>query len=104
MMLVWSNCALYNKPTSAVGVVGIQARAKFEELWLKSGMETGLRNRRSNRGAPARLPGRSWLHCLCDQLPIRRPARSEQAHHRDALGCCRQTAPALAHRHGIAGC
>ena len=50
-MLVWSNCALYNKPDSHVGKAGIQARLKFEDLWRDSGLEAGLRHpRRSTAG------------------------------------------------------
>ena len=59
MMLVWSNCALYNKPTAAVGQAGLNARKHFEELWERSKLGEGLRNpRRSTAGqAPSKWEG-----------------------------------------------
>ena len=72
-MLVWSNCALYNKPTAAVGQAGLNARKHFEELWERSKLGEGLRNpRRSTAGqAPSKWEG--------DEQPRDRAAPSSSA-------------------------
>ena len=43
MMLVWDNCALYNKHDSPVGRAGSRASARFEELWAQSGFTAHVR-------------------------------------------------------------
>ena len=82
VMLVWSNCALYNKPDSACGRVGIQSRIKFEELWAESGLESGLRHpRRSTAGTPdwpcPQAAVSSWLcsHSASDRALTTRPSQ-----------------------------
>eukprot|EP01026_Neomeris_dumetosa_P029497 TRINITY_DN2390_c0_g3_i2.p1 TRINITY_DN2390_c0_g3~~TRINITY_DN2390_c0_g3_i2.p1 ORF type:complete len:469 (+),score=75.33 TRINITY_DN2390_c0_g3_i2:116-1522(+) len=53
MRLVWSNCKLYNGISSPVGAMGYNAGRKFEDLWAQSGLEEGLRARRTTAGVAA---------------------------------------------------
>ena len=55
MRLMWSNCHLYNKADSDIGLVGAKSSRYFEDLWAKSGLDQagGLRQRRSTAGIAA---------------------------------------------------
>eukprot|EP01025_Chloroclados_australasicus_P050248 TRINITY_DN5755_c0_g2_i1.p1 TRINITY_DN5755_c0_g2~~TRINITY_DN5755_c0_g2_i1.p1 ORF type:complete len:512 (-),score=63.20 TRINITY_DN5755_c0_g2_i1:502-1860(-) len=53
MRLVWSNCKHYNGLQSPVGSMGYNASMKFEDLWTQSGLEEGMRARRTTAGIAA---------------------------------------------------
>ena len=91
---MWANCALYNKPGSQVGQVGLAAKRQFEDMWERSKLGEGLRNpRRSTAGqAPSKWEG--------GDQPRERPAPSSSNRSARPPPVCRM----LCTPHGRSGC